>query len=223
MASSALTVLLADDHAVVRDGLRSVLSEAGVEVVGEAADGVEAIRQVEIRHPRVVLMDITMPVLNGLEAARQIKDGTSGTAVVFLTMHESEQYFLEALRCGAEGYVPKSAPASDLLEAVRSAADGRVYIHPSVARFLLQSFLRGNAAREMNCGNDPYETLTAREREVLSLIANGLSTGGIAEKLFLSPNTVHRHRTSLMQKLGLHDRLEILKFCIKRGLVDPAS
>lgn len=216
-----LTVLLVDDHAVVRDGLRGVLNEAGVEVVGEAGDGIEAVRQVEITHPRVVLMDITMPALNGLEAARQIKVGTPGTAVVFLTMHESEQYFLEALRCGAEGYVPKSAPACDVLDAVRSAADGHVYIHPSVARFLLQSFLRG-VPREKN-GHDSYESLTSREREVLSLIATGLSNGDIAEKLFLSPNTVHRHRTSLMQKLGLHDRLELLRFCIKRGLVDPTA
>jgi DNA-binding NarL/FixJ family response regulator len=221
MASTPVTVLLADDHAVVRDGLRGVLGEAGLEVVGEAADGVEAVRQVEITHPRVVLMDITMPALNGLEAARQIKGGSPGTAVVFLTMHENEQYFLEALRCGAEGYVPKSAPATDVLDAVRSAADGQVYIHPSVARFLLQSFLRGGPA-ETNA-NDPYETLTAREREVLSLIANGLSNAEIAERLFLSPNTVHRHRTRQMQQLGLHDRLELLRFCIKRGLVDPTS
>jgi two-component system response regulator NreC len=221
MATTALKVLLADDHAVVRDGLRGVLGEAGVEVVGEAADGLEAVRQVELTHPQVVLMDITMPVLNGLEATRQIKDSCPGTAVVFLTMHESEQYFLEALRCGAEGYVPKSASASDVLDAVRSAAEGRVYIHPSVARFLLQNFLRG-ATREPN-GGDPYETLTAREREVLNLIANGLSNGEIAERLFLSPNTVHRHRTSLMQKLGLHDRLELLRFCIKRGLVDATA
>jgi two-component system response regulator NreC len=221
MNATPITVLLVDDHAVVRDGLRGVLGEAGVQVVGEAADGLEAVRQVEITHPQVVLMDITMPCLNGIEAARQIKAIPGSAAVVFLTMHESEQYFLEALRCGAEGYVPKSAPASDVLDAVRSAADGRVYIHPSVARFLLQTFLRGSP-REPN-GADPYQTLTSREREVLSMVASGLTNGEIGERLFLSPNTVHRHRTSLMQKLGLHDKLELLRFCIKRGLVDPAG
>jgi two-component system, NarL family, response regulator NreC len=221
MSSTAVTVLLVDDHAVVRDGLRGVLDGAGITVVGEASDGLEAVRQVEATHPQVVLMDISMPCLNGLEAARQIKAGPSSAAVVFLTMHESEQYFLEALRCGAEGYVPKSAPAADVVDAVRSAAEGRVYIHPSVGRFLLQSFLRGSQ-REPNDA-DPYRSLTAREREVLSLVASGLTNGEIGERLFLSPNTVHRHRTSLMQKLGLHDKLELLRFCIKRGLIDPTS
>jgi two-component system response regulator NreC len=222
MSTLGVTVLIADDHAVVRDGLRGVLSEGGIDVVGEACDGIEAVRQSEITHPQVVLMDISMPGLNGLDAARQIKCERPGTAVVFLTMHESDQYFLEALRCGAEGYVPKSAPAADVLEAVRSAAEGKVYIHPSVARFLLQTFLRSGAAPE-GSPSDPYEMLTAREREVLGLVASGLTTAEIAERLYLSPNTVHRHRTSLMQKLGLHDRLELLRFCIKRGLVDATS
>lgn len=216
------TVLIVDDHAVVRDGLRYLLGAVdGVRVIGEAADGIDAVEQVERLRPRVVLMDISMSGLNGLDAARQVKATHPETAVVFLTMHESEQYFLEALRCGAEGYVPKSAPAADVADAVRSAAEGRVYIHPSVARFLLQNFLR--AEHQDGNSEDPYSSLTAREREVLSLIAGGMTTPEIATRLTLSPNTVHRHRVSLMQKLGLHDRMEILRYCIRRGLVDPLT
>ena len=214
-----ITVALADDHAIVRDGLRRVLEEAGdIRVIGEAADGLEAVALVERLHPQVILMDISMPVLGGLEATNQIRARDKSTAVVFLTMHESEQYFLEAMRCGAEGYVPKSAPASEVVDAVRSTARGEVYLHPSAARFLLQSFLQNGASHVVE---DSYMSLTAREREVLSLVANGLSTHDIANRLFLSTNTVHRHRTSLMQKLGLHDRMDVLRYCIQRGLVDP--
>jgi two-component system, NarL family, response regulator NreC len=218
----SVTVALADDHAIVRDGLRRVLEEAGdIQVVGEAADGLEAVALAERLHPQVVLMDISMPILGGLEATHQIRARDTNTAVVFLTMHESEQYFLEAMRCGADGYVPKSAPASDVVEAVRSAARGQVYLHPSVARFLLQSFLIRQGAPSLEA--DSYTNLTAREREVLSLVANGLSNHEIAERLVVSPNTVHRHRTSLMQKLGLHDRLDLLRYCIQRGLIDPQT
>ncbi len=221
METAAITVLLADDHAVVRDGLRGLLGAAGISVVAEAGDGLEAIRQTELTHPRVVLMDISMPVVNGLEATRQIKAARIDTSIVFLTMHESEQYFLEALRCGADGYVPKSAPASEVLDAVHSAAERRVYIHPSVARFLLQSFLRG--APSETAVADGYASLTAREREVLGLVATGLTNAEIASRLYLSANTVHRHRTNLMHKLGLHDRMALLRFCIRRGLVDASA
>lgn len=214
-------VLLADDHAVVREGLRRVLEEAAdIHVVGEAVDGLEAVRQTEVLHPKVVLMDIAMPALTGLEATRQIKEQQPGVAVVFLTMHESEEYFLEALRCGAEGYVPKSAPAAEVIEAIQCASRGEVYLHPSVTRFLLQNFLQGAAHGDPR---DPYESLTAREREVLLLVANGLTTQDIAERLFLSPNTVHRHRTSLMQKLELHDRLDLLRYCLRRGLLETQA
>ncbi len=216
-----IAVLLADDHAVIREGLRRVLEDTGdIVVVGEARDGLEAVRETERLQPQVVLMDIAMPALSGLDATRDIKASHPKVAVVFLTMHESEQYFLEALRCGAEGYVPKSALANEVVEAVRSAARGQVYLHPSVARFLLQGFLQTPATDELN---DPYHRLTHREREVLSLVANGLTNQEIAERLVLSPNTVHRHRTSLMQKLGLHDRMELLRYCIRRGLVDPQN
>lgn len=215
----SITVLLADDHAVVRDGLRRVLAEASdISVVGEAENGHEAVRQAELLEPQVVLMDIAMPALNGIDATRQIKARRPSTAVVYLTMHESEEYFLEALRCGAEGYVPKSAPSAEVIEAVQCAARGDVYLHPSVTRFLLQSVLRSGSPGEPQ---DPYQSLTVREREVLLLVANGMTTQEIADRLGLSPNTVHRYRTSLMQKLQLHNRLDLLRYCIRRGLIDP--
>lgn len=216
-----INVLLADDHSVVREGIRRVLEDAyDIEVAGEAADGLEAAQQTATLHPRVVLLDIAMPNLGGLEAAQQIRQANPEVAIVFLTMHESEEYFFEALRSGADGYVPKSASAGEVIEAVRSAARGQVYLHPSLARFLLQGFL-GRAAPDDSL--DAYQKLTPREREVLSMVANGLTTNEIASRLYLSPNTVHRHRNNLMQKLGLHDRLDLLRYCLRRGLIAPES
>jgi DNA-binding NarL/FixJ family response regulator len=217
----SVSIVLADDHAMVRDGLRRVLEEDGeIEVVGEASDGVEAVNLVERLQPTVVLMDISMPGLSGLAATRQIKAQSPSTSVVFLTMHESEQYFLEALRCGAEGYVPKSAPASDVVDAVHVTARGQVYLHPSVARFLLRSFVESSTE---STPTDGYASLTPREREVLNLVASGLTNQEMATRLTLSENTVHRHRTSLMQKLGLHSRLEVLRYCMQRGLLATAT
>jgi two-component system response regulator NreC len=218
----SITVLLADDHAVVREGLRRLLDEsgAGIEVIGEATGGLEAMQQIDALHPQVVLMDIAMPTLNGLEAARQVKARHPTVAVVFLTMHESEEYFLEALRCGADGYIPKSAPSTEVIDAIQSAARGEVYLHSSVTRFLLKNFLNRPTTDD---AGDPYQSLTSREREILALVGNGLTNQEIGERLVLSPNTVHRHRTSMMQKLGLHNRLELLRYCIRRGLVDPTT
>lgn len=216
-----INVVLADDHSVVREGIRRVLEDADdIEVAGEAADGLQAAQQTAVLHPRVVLLDIAMPNLGGLEAAHQIRQANPEVAIVFLTMHESEEYFFEALRSGADGYVPKSASAGEVIEAVRSAARGQVYLHPSLARFLLQGFLGRTASDD---SLDAYQKLTPREREVLSLVANGLTTNEIASRLFLSPNTVHRHRNNLMQKLGLHDRLDLLRYCLRRGLIAPES
>jgi DNA-binding NarL/FixJ family response regulator len=213
----SIRVVLADDHAIVRDGLRRILQETGdIEVVGEAGDGQEAVALAERLLPHVMLMDISMPALNGMQATRSIKARSPRVAVVFLSMHESEQYFLEALRCGAAGYVPKSAPASDVVDAVRAAAAGQVYLHPSVARFLLHAFLVSGTPSEP--GGQAYAGLTPRERETLGLVAAGMTNQEIAVQLDLSPNTVHRHRTNLMHKLGLHDRLEVLRYCVQWGL-----
>jgi len=218
----SITVLLADDHAVVREGVRRLLedADAGIAVIGEASSGLETIQQADVLRPQVILLDITMPTINGLEAARQLKARHPDIAVVFLTMHESEEYFLEALRCGADGYLPKSAPSTEVIDAIQSAARGEAYLHPSVTRFLLQNYL---TRRATDNGDDPYRSLTPRERDILTLVGNGLTNQEIGEQLALSPNTVHRHRTSLMQKLGLHNRLELLRYCIRRGLVDPTN
>jgi len=214
-----ISVLLADDHAVVREGIRHVLegSASDIKVVGEATNGLEAIDQAGRLSPQVVLMDIAMPTLNGLEATRRLKAKYPSVGIVFLTMHESEEYFLEALRCGAEGYVPKSAPSAEVIEAIENAARGEVYLHSSIARFLLRNVLSKSGSGEPI---DPYQSLTNRERQILTLAANGFTNQEIADQLVLSPNTVHRHRTSLMQKLGLHSRLDVLRYCIRRGLVD---
>lgn len=215
-----ITIVLADDHAVVRDGIRHVLEDEApeLEVIGEASDGLETLRLAETLKPRVMLIDIAMPEMNGLEVGREIKRRYPAVAVVFLTMYDSEEYFLEALRCGAEGYIPKSAPTSDVISAIRCAAHGEVYLHASVTRFLLKTVLSDVKAKKLD---DPYESLTAREREILAMIANGLSNQEIGEELDLSPNTVHRHRNSLMQKLGLHSRFDLLWYCVRRGLVSP--
>ena len=215
----SISVVLVDDHAIVRDGLRRILHESGdIKVVGEAGDGQAAVALTERLHPQVVVMDISMPLLSGVEATRLIKARCPGVAVVFLSMHESEQYFLEALRCGAEGYVPKSAPASDVIDAVRGAAAGQVYLHPSVARYLLQALFVQHATPDPR--DHGYSNLTSRERETLRLVAEGLTNHEIAARQELSPNTVHRHRTSLMHKLGLHDRLQLLRYCMQHGLTE---
>jgi two-component system response regulator NreC len=214
---SKIRVLLVDDHAVVRTGLKLVLeSEGDIEVIGEARDGFEAIEKARELAPDVVLMDITMPRLNGLEAARQIRKESPQIAVLFLTMHQSEEYFFQALKVGGAGYIPKSAQDTEVLLAVRSVKAGHTYLHPSVAQMLVSDYLervRGGGAM------DPYESLTDREKEVLHLIAAGYTNREIAERLHLSVNTVHNHRTSIMEKLGLHNRMELLKYAIRKGLV----
>ncbi len=214
---SKTKLLLADDHSVVRSGLRLLLqSDGDIEVVGEAADGMEAVAKAKELLPDVVLMDITMPRLNGLEAARQIRRENDKVAILFLTMHQNEEYFFQALNVGGSGYVPKSAEDTEVLTAVRAAAVGETYIHPSVARILVTDYLGRNRHA---VAQDPYETLTSREKEVFHYIASGQTNRQIAEALQLSANTVHNHRTSIMEKLGLHNHMELLKYGIRKGII----
>ncbi|MBI2862652.1 MAG: response regulator transcription factor [Chloroflexi bacterium] len=216
-----IRVLLVDDHACVRQGLKSLIdAQEDLKVVGEASNGREAIDLAEKLDASVILMDITMPVLDGLVAAREIKIRRPNINILFLTVHEGDAYFFESLRAGANGYIPKSAEADEVLEGIRAVAGGSTYIQPSMAKWLVTEFLSrtvGGRSQEATDG------LSAREREVLQLIAEGLTNSEVAQRLSLSINTVRRHRANLMAKLGLHDRLELVRYAISKGLVAPIT
>lgn len=212
-------LLLVDDHAVVRTGLRMLLEpEADFEIVGEAGSGREALAAVSETHPDIVLMDIGLPDITGIEAASEIKRLHPETAIVALTIHEDEAYFFKMLAAGASGYVPKRAAPEELLTALRAAAAGEVYLYPSLARLLVNDYLAQDpAAREARTTDE----LTERESEVLAHLADGASNAEIAETLSISPKTVARHRENIMRKLGLHSRTDLVKYAIRKGLIEP--
>jgi len=207
--ANPIRLLLADDHAVVRSGLRLLLeSQPDMAIIGEAE------RELS---PDVVLMDIEMPGINGIEAARRIKAQSPATAVLALTMYEDDQYFFEMLRAGAAGYVPKRAAPDELASAIRAVSRGDVFIHPSLAGRLVQDYL---LRRDTDEQEPPMDDLTPREQEVLTLIAEGLSNGEIAEQLVISIKTVDRHRENIMRKLNLHNRVDLVKYALRKGLID---
>lgn len=215
---AAIRLLLVDDHEVVRTGLRMLLeSQADMVIAGEASTGGQAISLVEELSPQVVVMDITLPDISGIEATRQIKKKFPEVAIVALTIHEDEQYFFEMLKAGASGYVPKRAAPEELISAIEAASQGDVYLYPSLAKALVTDFLErpvdGSEQAKM-------DELTEREREVLGLLAEGLTNEQIAEKLVISKHTVARHRENLMGKLNLHNRGELVKYAIRRGLIE---
>ena len=214
-----IRVLLADDHAIVRAGLRMILAaEPDMAIVGEAADGDSALRMTEETHPDVVVMDISMPGMNGLDGVRYVKESVPETQVVVLTMHEDQRYFFQALEAGASGYVIKGAPPIELLTAIRAVRKGEAYFCPSLAKQMLNDYLRrADAGSEKE--KDALGKLSDREKEVLKYIAEGKTGREIAAILYLSPNTVERHRANIMDKLGLHNRAELIKFAIRKGLV----
>jgi DNA-binding NarL/FixJ family response regulator len=215
-----IRVLLADDHTIVREGVRLCLEAMGdIEVVAEAADGQTAVQLVNELRPDVAVIDLTMPRLSGVEAIRQIKRDTPQTEVVVLSVHDSEAYVVQALRAGAAGYVLKRNAATELAAAIRAAHAGQAYLHPSIARRVLDDYLSRTHAAEA-IGAEPYGRLTPREREVLQLAAEGHSTRAIAGLLCLSTKTVEHHRASVMSKLGLHGQTELVKYAIRAGLVD---
>jgi two-component system response regulator NreC len=218
MMTDAIRVLLADDHTIVRSGLNLLLSsEMGIEVIGEASDGAAAVDLVQELRPDVVLMDIGMPGLNGLEATRRIKQLTPEVNILVLTMHRSEEYFFQMLEAGASGYILKGAETGDLISAVRSVARGDAFIYPSMARRLLQEYLSQSGAEDPG-----LPRLTAREKEILQYIAKGYTSKEIAAQLVISPSTVHTHRTNLMHKLNLTKRHELVQYARKHGLIlDP--
>ena len=212
-----IRVLLADDHAILRDGIRALLTDhPDIVVIGEAEDGHWAVHLAHELHPDVVLMDIGMPRLNGLEATRQIKHDHPEVAVLILTMHDNEEYLRQVLAAGASGYVLKRAAASELVAAIRAVHRGEAALSPAVARMLIEDYLRSEDGRIAATPSD----LTPREREVLQLIAEGHTSKQIAELLCLSVKTVQAHRTSLMQKLDLHDRGDLIKYAIQKRIID---
>ncbi len=224
--TDTVRVLLADDHDILRDGLKALLTMAGdISVVGEARTGREAVAEAERLRPDVVLMDITMPELDGVEATRRIRQTAPEVRVLFLTMHEAEEYFFRALRAGAAGYVIKRTAASDLLAAVRAVARGESFLSPSVAHALVTDYaqrgVRAVEAEEPANGKDAYTTLTSREREILQLVAEGYTNQEIADLLHLSIKTVQSHRAAVMEKLGLRDVTHLVRYAVRRGLVDP--
>jgi two-component system, NarL family, response regulator NreC len=217
-----IRVLLADDHTIVRQGVRLCLEAMGdIEVVAEAEDGQMAVLLANQLKPDVAVVDLTMPRLNGVEAIRQIRRDIPETEVVVLSVHDSEAYVVQALRAGAAGYVLKRNAATELAAAIRAAQAGQAYLHPSVARRVIDDYLSRIRASE-DAVAEPHERLTPREREVLQLAAEGHSTRAIAGLLCLSTKTVEHHRASVMTKLGLHGQTELVKYAIRAGLVESA-
>ena len=213
-----IRILLADDHTILRAGLRMMLNaQPDMEVVGEAQDGRQAITETQRLQPDVVLMDITMPDMNGIDATRQIKRILPETKVLVLTMHENDEYVFQALRAGAAGYMLKEAADTDLISALRVIQSGQFYLSP-----MAQSVMVGDYLQRVRTGEekDSYSSLTEREREILKLVAEGYTNNQIAERLIISPKTVDTHRTHVMDKLNLHSRAELVKYAMRRGLLE---
>lgn len=212
---SLIRVLVADDHVVMREGICLLLEdEPDIEVVGQASNGQEAWEKARELKPDVVLMDITMPGMSGLEATRQLRTALPEIQVLVLTMHEGDEFFFRMLQVGASGYVLKGASSDELLSAIRAVHRGGVYLYPTMARKLLTDYLSRPSSEQGS-----YDELTPREREILTLIAEGLTTREIAEKLVISANTVQTHRQNIMDKLDLHNKSELIKYAIRKGLI----
>lgn len=224
-----ITLMLVDDHEVVRTGLRSFLeTKPGMQVVAEARNGDEVIQRAVEARPDIILMDITMPGMDGLEATRQVKAVCPDCLILALTVHEDKQYFMEMLAAGASGYITKQAAADELVAAIQSVAAGNVYLQPALARWLLEDYQRlarqtGTQARsrgkEKTDGVVSLDILSGRERQVLELVGQGLNNDQIGTRLDLSPKTIGRHRERIMKKLNMHSRTELVKFAIRTGLI----
>jgi DNA-binding NarL/FixJ family response regulator len=212
-----IRILLADDHNVMRGGLRLVLErQPDFSVVAEAADGREAVAAAGKHKPDIAVLDITMPNLNGIEAARQISANVPGVGIIVLSMHSDESYVLRALKAGARAYLLKESAEADLIAAVRAVRDGKAYFSPAISRMLVDDYIRQLQDREIE---DSYELLTSREREILQLVAEGKSNKEIANLLSLSVHTVDTHRGNMMEKLNLHSVPELILYAVRKGVI----
>lgn len=206
-------VLLADDHALVRQGLMAYLERHGFQVVGEASDGQEAQQLAAKTEPDVAILDVSMPVLNGIDAARELKKSSPKTKAILLTKHDEDQYVTEALRVGVRGYVLKSQVATDLVHAIQEVCKGSIYLSPSISRAVVDAYLSKTYT--------PSDPLSGRERQVLQLVGEGKSTKEVAAQLGVSVKTAESHRARLMRKLDIHETASLVRYAIRRGLVQP--
>lgn len=212
-----IRVLVADDHTIVRDGICALLSLAGdIEVVGEAANGLEALEKVKELAPDVVLMDMSMPIMGGLEATRRIRKNFPQIKVLALTQYDDKEYIFPVIEAGARGFISKVAASSELTSGIRAVYRGESFLSPSVAKILVEEFQQGIGRRDRQ---DPYEELTERERDVLKLLAEGYTTQEIADMLIISPKTVEGHKTSLMAKLDIHNRTDLIKYAVRKRII----
>lgn len=214
-----IRVLAVDDHAIVREGIRMVLeTDPELQVVADVSSGEEAIKRVRELQPDVIVMDVAMPGLSGFETTQRIREAYPEVKILALTVHDSEAHIFQMLRAGAVGYVLKRAPATEVIEAVKAAYRGEAILHPSVAKLLISDYL----TRVEKGGQETtsFDNLSKREREIVKLIAEGRTNKEIADLLFLSIKTVQAHRSNLMRKLGMHDRTELVKYAIRRGIID---
>lgn len=212
-----IRVLVVDDHTIVRDGIRALLAlVADIEVVGEAANGREALEKTRELTPDVVLMDIAMPIMNGLEATRRIHKEFPKTKVLVLTQYDEDEYIFSIIEAGAQGFISKAAASSELASGIRAVHHGDSFLSPIAAKAFVEDYRQAAPARGKS---DSSQQLTAREREVLKLVAEGYSTQGIADMLVLSPKTVEGHKTNLMTKLNIHSKTELIKYAIRKGII----
>ena len=215
--SQKVRIVIAEDHTILREGLRSLLSsDPNFEIVGEAEDGREAIKCVEKFKPNLILTDLSMPRVNGMEAIKEIKRQSPETKVLVLTVHKEEEYILSTFRAGADGYLLKDSTHAELVMAVKKVLSGKHYISPEISEKVIDGYLEGKKTLKSRTS---WETLTPREREILKLIAEGYRSKEIADYLFISPKTVEKHRANLMEKLGLHNVQALTAYAIEKGLV----